>query len=200
MKVAILDEAGDVGHGATASSHLIVVVAVTGNIQSLRKAVARTRKRLDKRLRIIPEFKAFKTDPRIIRKLLAQIAASECEIMIVAADKRTLPERDRPEALYRDLCARAARRCVERYGQITLILDKRYTDPNLTRQLSEAISRGLEGATGVLVMEPPRDSQQEQAIQAVDAVAWAVFQRLEHGDPSFFELVRAMVVLEEWLK
>ncbi len=160
----------------------------------------RVRKRLDKRQRDIPEFKAFKTDSRIIRRLLSQIASLDCEIVTVVADKRAITRPDNPEVLYRRLCAQAARRCVERYRQVTLIVDKRYTDPHLTQALVEAISSGLEGVTGILAIEPPRDSQHEKAIQAVDAVAWAIFQRLEHDDPSFYELVKEKIVLEEWLK
>ena len=71
-----------------------MVAVVIGNIELLRKVVTRTRKRLDKRRRDISEFKAPKTDPRIIRGMLAKIAALDCEIMIVAVDKRKESARD----------------------------------------------------------------------------------------------------------
>jgi ferredoxin-fold anticodon binding domain-containing protein len=86
VKVAILDEAGDVGYGESASAHFLVVAVVIGNIEVLRKIATRVRKRLDKRRRDIPEFKASKTDPRIIRNILSKIAAVDCEIIIVVAD------------------------------------------------------------------------------------------------------------------
>jgi hypothetical protein len=89
---------------------------------------------------------------------------------------------------------------VERYGQVTLVLDKRYTHSDLTEKLAETISRSLENVSGVLAIEPPRDSQQERAIQVVDAVAWATFQRLERNNVSFYELVKSKVVWEEWLE
>jgi len=197
VKIAVLDEAGDVGYSEGASGHFLVVVVVVGNIELLRKAVTRTRKRLDKRRRDIPEFKAFKTDPRIKRRLLAKVSATGCEITIVAANKRKQTAPDDPEFLYRDLCVRAARRCVEPYQEVTLILDKRYSHPSQTRELSKAISQGLHGLSGVLAIESPRDSQQERAIQAVDAVAWAVCQRLEYGDDSFYDLVKDRVVSDE---
>jgi DNA-binding FadR family transcriptional regulator len=200
VKVAILDEAGDVGYGESASAHFLVVAVVIGNVEMLRKIATRVRKRLDKRRRDIPEFKASKTDPRIIRNILAKIAAVECEIIIVAADKRKVPQADDLESLYRNLCACAARQCVERYGQVTLVLDKRYTHSGLTEKLVETISRSLENVAGVLAIEPPRDSQQERAIQVVDAVAWATFQRLERNNMSFYELVKSRVVWEEWLE
>jgi len=200
MKYAVLDETGDVGNKQGASAHFIVTVAVVGDIERLRRTVTRTRKRLDKRRRDIPEFKAFKTDPRIVRKLLTAIAEIECEIIVIIADKQTLPKRDDPESLYRDLCARAARRCVERHQQISLILDKRYTDLKLIRKLNEAISAEVAEATGMLVLETQRDSEQERALQAVDAVSWAIFQKLERGDESFYSLVKRCIVLEEWFK
>lgn len=200
MKFAVLDETGDVGTKEGASAHFIVTVAVVGDMERLRRTVTRTRKRLDKRQRDIPEFKAFKTDPRIVRKLLTAIAETECEIIVVIADKQALPKRDDPESIYRDLCARAARRCVERHQQISLILDKRYTDQKLIRKLNEAISLEVAEVTGMLVLETPRDSEQERALQAVDAISWAIFQKLERGDESFYSLVRECIALEEWFK
>lgn len=118
----------------------------------------------------------------------------------MAANKQEIEERDDPESLYRDLRARAARRCVERHVRITLILDKRYTVRRLEEALTDTISAGLEGVAGVLAIEPPRESKQAQSIQAVDAVAWAIFQRLENEDASYYELVKDRIVLEGWLK
>ncbi|MEK7441759.1 MAG: DUF3800 domain-containing protein [Chloroflexota bacterium] len=197
MKIAVLDEAGDVGATSGASNNFLVVAVVIGNIELLRKVVTRTRKRLDKRRRDISEFKASKTDPRIIRGMLAKIAALDCEIMIVAVDKRKESARDDVESLYRELCAKIARQCVERYHHVTLILDKRYTRTDLTTKLFNVMSEEIEGMDGVLAIEPPRDSERERAIQAVDAVAWSAFQKLEHDDGSFYSLVKERVIWTE---
>lgn len=200
MKHVILDEAGDVGLGKGATAHFLVAVAIVGNIDHLRRVVSRVRKRLDKRLRDIPEFKAAKTDPRIVMKILKSVASVDCEIMVLAANKSDLGPQDDPESLYRRLCALAARRCVDRHRRVVLIRDKRYSDRKQEQALVEAIGAALEGAAGMLVIEPPRESEREQAIQAVDAVAWAVYQRLENKDDRYYELIRDRIVLEEWLK
>ena len=197
MKIAVLDEVGDVGMTSGASNNFLVVVVVIGNIELLRKVVTRTRKRLDKRRRDISEFKASKTDPRIIRGMLAKIAALDCEIMIMAVDKRKESARDDGESLYRELCAKMVRQCVERYQHVTLVLDKRYTRADLTTKLFNVMSEGIKGMDGVLAIEPPRDSERERAIQAVDAVAWSAFQKLEHGDESFYLLVKERVIWAE---
>lgn len=40
-------------------------------------------------------------------------------------------------------------------------------------------------------------SYARKELQAVDAVAWAFFQKYERGDPRFYELIAARVIVED---
>lgn len=197
MKYGFLDEAGDTGSKPASSDHILVAVVLSDHINHLRRAVSRMGKRLGKRKRDLPEFKAFKTDPRIVRRLLEHVVATDCEIVAVIADKRRRPPGDDAEQLFRDLCARVVKHCLERHSQLSLIIDKRYTNPKLRARQSEAILETATTLPRALLALEHLDSQQEAGLQAADAVAWALFQKYERGDKSFYHIIEPKLVIEE---
>ncbi|MGA9347848.1 MAG: DUF3800 domain-containing protein [Anaerolineae bacterium] len=197
MKYGFLDESGDVGHATGSSHNLIIVVVVADNPARLRKVVAKTRKRLGKRRKDIPEFKAFKTDVRITNRLLRHAAKTECEIVALVADKKVMGDLDDPEALYRQLCALAVRRCLERHPQLSLCVDKRYTNPHLREKQNRVILKEISSVQQAVLVVEYSESKSESALQVADAVAWALFQKYERGDDSFYTLVKDKIIIEE---
>jgi len=107
LKEGVLDEAGDAGWAESASRYLIVTVVLTDNLHRLGKLATRARKRLGKRLKDIPELKARHTPRKIVARLLADVAASDVEIVAVILDKWQSSRPDDPEDWYRQACARA---------------------------------------------------------------------------------------------
>jgi hypothetical protein len=194
VRYGFLDEAGDVGYTPGATDHFIVVVIVVGYPERLRKAVRKTRKALGKRIRNIPELKAAGGDPRVTEKLLTHAVEIGFDTVAVVIDKRRFPQPRDHEDLYRYACARVVRESVSRFGSLTLTLDKRYTTPDLRRQLNDAIVREVEHLkeSAVLVIEH-EDSKDEQILQVADAVAWALFQRYERGEDSLWRIIQGNV-------
>ncbi len=62
---AVFDEAGDTGTSPHSSRYLVVAGIVGSDLMPLRRAVMRTRKSLGKKLRDIPELKAWHTPAKI---------------------------------------------------------------------------------------------------------------------------------------
>ena len=197
MKYGFLDESGDVGYSEGSSHNLVVAIVITDNPAQLRKVTTKTRKRLNKRRKDIPEFKAFKTDVRIIRRLLRHAAKTECEIVAFVADKKVGGDLDDPEALYRQLCASVVRRCLERHPQLSLCVDRRYTNPHLREKQNRAILKEISSVQKAVLVVEHSESKNESALQVADAVAWALFQKYERGDDSFYMLVKDKIVVEE---
>jgi len=197
MKYGFLDESGDVGYAEGSSHNLVVAIVVTDNPARLRKVTTRTRKGLSKRRKDIPEFKAFKTDVRIIRRLLRHTAKTECEIVAFVADKKVGGDLDDPESLYRQLCALAVKRCLEKHPQLSLCVDKRYTNPHLREKQNRGILNGISSVQQAVLVVEHSESKRESALQVADAVAWALFQKYERGDDSFYTLVKDKIVIEE---
>ena len=199
MRYGFLDEAGDVGYSENSSRILLVVILLTDNPQELRRAVARIRKGLGRKLKEIPELKAYATPRRIVEKLLRYIAQMNVEIVASVVDKRVIRRPSDPEDLYRWACVEAIRACLKRYPNLSLCIDKRSTNRSLRDRQNRAIAKGIADMGATLVLQQI-ESERESAIQGADAIAWSLFQKYEHRDEGLFLLVKDKIVVERALQ
>jgi len=189
VKYGFLDEAGDVGYADRSSTHLLTVVVVVDQPDLLRKAVARTRRSLGKRLRNIPELKGARGNVRIVEKLLRQADRAGFDAVSVIVDKRRFPRPQILEDLYRYACTQVVREALKRFGPLSLTLDKRYTNPELRQRLNSSLATGVEDLGTTLAIEHA-DSATEHALQVADAMAWSLLQKYEHQDERLWQVVK----------
>lgn len=192
---SVFDETGDTGVGPRSSRFLVVAGLVGSNLEPLRRAVARTRKSMGKRLRDIPEIKAWHSPPQVTAQLLSRLAALDIEIYAAILDKRSARPPEDGEDWYRQVCTEAIRQATARYDRVIVTLDRRYTKAALQDRLVEAIAAGTQrpGATLSFVYA---DSRQERALQAADAVAWGIYQKYEREEEMFYDLIAGKIAGE----
>ena len=193
MKYGFLDEAGDVGYAGSSSTYLLIVIVVVRQPELLRKAVARTRRSLVKRLRNIPELKAARGNKRIVEKLLRQVDRDGFDAISVIIDKRRFPQPRNLEDLYRYACTQIVRETLKHFGPLSLTLDKRYTNPGLRQRLNNALATGVEDLGITLAIEHA-DSASEHALQVADAIAWSLLQKYEHQNERLWQIVKERVI------
>jgi hypothetical protein len=192
---SVFDEAGDTGIGPRSSRYLVVAGVGCANLEPLRKAVAKTRKTLGKELRDIPELKAWHTPTRIVARLLERIAGLDVEIYAAILDKYSARRPAEAEDWYRQVYAEVVRQASARYTQVTVTMDNRYTKPLLRDRLVQFIVVAAQ-RPGTTLSFVYADSRQERALQAVDAVAWSVFQKYKHENDAFYRLIEARLAGE----
>ncbi len=201
---AFADETGDVGRAPGSSRYLIVAIVLTRNPWPLRKAVTKTRKHLRKKLRNVPELKAWHTPKKVVARLLRYIAELDVEIVAVVLDKHTASVHPESEDRYRLTCAEAVWHCVERYTWLKLAIDRRYTNEILRDKLEQSIfvraASASERTTVGLIRIEHLDSTQEKGIQAADAVVWSLGQKYERGDDELYNIIKDKIIVEEVLR
>ncbi len=191
-----LDESGDVNPFA-GSRHLVVAVLIARNPRPVELHVKRIRRQLKRRARA-DELKAADAETAVTERLLKAIAGEDIEIIAVIVDKRAIV---RPPADPEDICCEAVRRvvrhCVERHPRLDLWLDKRYTKPALRHQLERTLREGIADLAHQVVLVHQEDSQKQRGLQAVDHVAWSLFQKYEHGNDRLHKILESAVIVEE---
>ncbi len=198
MAYAFLDESGDeTPFGG--QPFLVVAVLITEQPRGIELAVTRARRKYGASL-ASGEMKADASPRAVTNWLLAALAATPIEIVAVVIDKTAIvrPPAD-PRTIYRVAVAEAVRRAVERCPQLDLYLDKRYTSPRLRQLLEEAIRVRLAGSAADVSIRHV-DSIASKGLQAVDYVAWALFQKYARGASEYYEIIAERIVVEEWLR
>jgi len=198
MAYAFLDESGDeIPFGGEPC--LVVALLSIDQPRALELAVTRARRKYGASL-ASGEMKADAAPPEVTTWLLRAIAAAPIEIVAVILDKAAIlrPPAD-PRAIYCFVVAEAVRRAAQHQPQLDLCLDKRYTSLRLRQLLEQAIRDNLAGlATNVMIRH--EDSIAEKGLQAVDFVAWAVFQKYAHDRREFYDIIAPRIVVEELLR
>lgn len=195
MKHGFGDESGDVGWAKGSAHHLVIAVVLTDDPQQLRRTVARIRQGMRKGLKQLPELKAYHTPENVVSRLLRKVTEQDIEIVVLVWRKRRPTSLTDLEDGYRHLCSLAVKRCAERYPQLSLVLDRRYTNPRQRDRLVETITGDI-GPQVVLVLQQS-ESRQEKALQIADAIAWSIFQKYERGDETFYDILSEKIIIEE---
>jgi len=194
VKYGFLDEAGDVAYTARATATFIVVVVVVGNPERLGKAVVKTRKAWRRHVRGMSELKASHQPVRLTGALLQHAVEIGFDAVAVVVDKSKTARPDNPEGLYRLACGRAVREALDRFGSLSLMLDRRYTSARPQHLLKQELVDALEKLPGKAVVIDYDDSQRSRALQVADAVAWSVFQKHERKDETTWQIIQGQVV------
>jgi len=192
---AVFDEAGDTGVSPQSSRYLVVAGIVCSELTPLRRAVMRTRKSFGKKLRDIPELKAWHTPPKIIADFLTRLAELDIQIYAVVLDKHSARRPEDVESWYRQVYAEVIKQVLADHPRASIVMDRRYTKASLREKLVQAIFARMK-SPDVAMSLVFADSQQEAALQAADAIVWSIFRKHERGDATFHDLIAAKIVEE----
>jgi len=194
MLFAFGDESGT-PNPASEERFFTVALLVVQNPRHVETLVRRTRRSLRRRART-SELKAARSHPRVIRRFLTKLAAIECEIYVTVVDKQGIAPQH-SEAVYRAAVARVVRHCVQRYPQVNLYLDKRYTNRTQRVQLEQAIRKAIAHVPMQIVLIEQSDSWAVPGLQAVDFVAWSFEQKHGLGEGWAAQIISEKVIVEE---
>lgn len=196
LHYAFIDESGTVGFPG--GTHFLVIgVLVTENPREVERPIRRALKKYGPSL-VSGEVKAADFEEKAVFRLLKEIAEEKVEIAATIVDQRAIqhPPKDR-EDIYRQSVARTVRRLVGRYPHVQVVLDKRYTRNTMRDKLEDAIRAELEDLPRQRVLIRQENSNDRKELQAVDAIAWAFFQKYEREDDRFYNLISLRIVDEE---
>jgi len=199
LHYAFIDESGTVG--VTTGTHFFVVGVLTSTTpRDLELPVRRALKKYGRSL-TKGEMKATHASDKTNLRTLEAIAGHEVNIVAVIVDQRAISRPpDDSEEIYRQAVTRAIRILVGRFPKVEICLDKRYTHEPLRYELEKHIRENLVDVSRQLVLIRQESSQARKELQAVDAVAWAFFQKYERGEERFYDVIASKVIAEELIE
>ena len=196
MHYAFLDESGTVG--VPGGTHFLIVAILNAvHPRDVELPVRRALKKYGPSLSR-GEIKASDFEEKAIARLLEAIAREDVSILTTIVDQSVIirppPEM---EEIYRQAVARTVYHLVERWPRIHICLDRRYTNERKRFALEAEIREAIQDLPQKVVLIRQEDSINRKELQAVDAVAWALFQKYERDNSQFYDIISSKVVLEE---
>lgn len=196
MRYAFVDESGTTA--PFSGSHILVIalLSATGP-RSIELHVKRALKKYGTSL-ASGELKASRSSPAAVERLLQAIAQEPVDIIAVIVDKKSIlrPPED-GEDIYRQAVTRALRHAVGRWPRLEVFLDRRHTNKHLCYQLERKVREGLADLHQEVLIIRQEDSVAYKVLQAADHVAWAFYQKYEHGDDRYCRIIADRVIVEE---
>ena len=86
---------------------------------------------------------------------------------------------------------------VKKYPKVEIVLDRRYTNEHLRLLLEISIREEISNIPRQIVIIRQEDSTSIKELQAVDFIAWALYQKYEHNNVSFYEIISSLIIEEE---
>jgi len=84
-------------------------------------------------------------------------------------------------------------------GGVVLIASKRETNKFLNGNFSEYLNHQAGSTHGIKLEIEIKTPADEKSLQIVDFVSWAIFRKYEHGDESYYEMIKEKIVEENGL-
>lgn len=195
LHYAFMDESGTVG--VTGSHFLVVAVLTVAKPRDLEVPVRRAMKKTGRDL-TAGEIKASRTNEKSNLRMLKIAANHATGIVAVIVDQRaiSIPPKD-PEEIYRQAVTRAIHILLKRFPKVDICLDKRYSNAAFRDKLEQHIRENVMDVFPQMAIIRQQSSHERKELQAVDAVAWAFFQKYERGDSRFYDVIASKVIAEE---
>jgi len=193
---AYIDEAGNIVPTRQGSFFVMTALCID-NPRIIQRIVRKAHHRLGSS-KGQGELKAKKARGKLVMELLEELAERNVEIFAMITDHRLHGwMHSDPEQLYREVAARLVRKLCVHYPRIEITLDKRYTNRRQRDLLEMAIRDELTDLSRKMILIRQEDSQHVRELQAADFVAWALYQKYEHGNDSFYQLIASRIVSED---
>lgn len=205
LQYGFLDESGIVEEHAAKGHYFVISVIVVGNPSQLKHVLKRARKKIRTTkggYYASRTFKASKEAHALVRYVLQELAKCDIGIIIGLWDKRSpLREGDDEHLQYSYCIAHTVALTLEKWPQLSLTVHKRYTLPELQIQMNQVIQEyAQQHVQGSVFLSIDHRTEVEcKALELADAVAWAVFQKYNRHDSSFYDIIKEKIQKENRL-
>lgn len=209
MKYLFLDESGDLGFDPKKknSKYFIITILFASDKKPLESIVKKIHKNLRKKVKKLSGgiLHAVKEKPITRRRLLRLLADKDISIMAIRLNKSKVYThlKDEKHVLYNYvtniLLDRVMTKHLDKSNEITMIAAKRETNKFLNYNFKNYLENQLKNKHKKRIKIEIKMPSEEKSLQAVDFACWSIFRKYEHGDDSYYLLIKKIIVEENSL-
>lgn len=206
MKYLFLDESGDLGFNPKKknSKYFVITILFTSDKKPLELIVKKIHKNLRKKVKKLSGgiLHSVKEKPITRKRLLKLLAEKDVSIMTIYLNKSKVYThlQDEKHVLYNYvtniLLDRIMKRHLGKDREVILIAARRETNKFLNAGFKNYLESQLKNKHRVVIKIEIKSPSEEKALQAVDFASWSIFRKYEHGDSSYYLLIKKIIVEE----
>jgi hypothetical protein len=208
MAYVFLDESGDLGFDfkKKKTSHFFVITFLfVKNKNLIEKIVKKIFRGFAKgELKCHPStLHCYKEKPKTRTKLLSSLSTKDCSIITIYLNKRKVYTnlRDEKQVLYNYvtnilLDRVCTKKLIPTDEPVFLVASRRETNKFLNENFKYYLENQVQNNHKIKIDVCIKSPCEEKCLQIVDFVCWSVFRKYEHGDNSYYNLIKQKIVEE----
>jgi hypothetical protein len=203
MKYIFLDESGELGFKSSSSKYFVITLLLCdeGEIHLLRRIMKRVREKIiKKKIKKYPELKGNNSNDAIRTEVLQRFMKTNSEIFVIILEKSKVYEylKEKKDKLYNYISNLILNECSFDTSSVCLIVDKSKSNRSLREDFDNYIRRKLNEKNHLdkLIIRH-ENSRNEECLQVLDFISWAIFRNYEHKDSRFMEMIKDKVVIKK---
>ncbi|NQU82381.1 MAG: DUF3800 domain-containing protein [Parcubacteria group bacterium] len=207
MAYIFLDESGDLGFNfkkRKTSNFFVVTCLFVSNKRVVEKIIKITHSELKKKYkRRFGVLHCFKERPAIRRRLLNRLCDVDCSIMAIYLNKKKVYTKlqNEKQVLYNYvtnilLDRIYSKNIIPTTGVVKFVASRRETNKFLNKNFENYLMSQVQGRHKVKIDISIRVPSHEKSLQAVDFASWAIFRKYEHGDNSYYDIIKKKIIEE----
>jgi hypothetical protein len=190
QKYVYIDESGDLG--TAGSEYLVLAALVITDYTVLDRIIKNMRRnKFKKELSKAAEIKACHSSKEIIRHMLCKVSeVGDARVLYVVLEKKKLYSdylKNDKNKLYNYVAGKLARN-LDAKDDLDIRIDKSKGKQLLQQDFNNYFRKVLSSSARIMISHS--HSHAWSGLQFSDVLAWACFQKFEHADSSFVDLIK----------
>lgn len=208
MPYIFLDESGDLGFDfdkQRTSKFFVITFLLCKSKRRIEKIVLLTHSELKKQHKMKGGvLHCYQQKPITRQRLLNRLAERDCHVMTIYLNKRRVYTRmqDEKDVLYNYVTNILLDRIMTKKllganpNGIRLIASRKETNKFLNENFRQYLENETRTNHGIQIKVDIKTPDEEKGLQAVDFVSWAIFRKQEHGDESYYNIIKSKIIEE----
>lgn len=205
MAYILLDESGDLGFSFDRGSTKFFVVTLIfteqkKKLQRIAKKIFRSLRKKDKKR---GSLHAYHEDPATRQRLLRELQETDCKVFVIILNKQRVYTKlkDQKAVLYNFVTNILLDRLFTKKPfnmpeEVTLLASKRETNVFINENFKSYLATQVSGNHKIKIAVDIARHDQDGSLQVTDFVSWAIFRKVEHGDDSYYNMIKHLIVEE----
>ena len=198
MTYIYIDESGDLGEGYSGSKYFVIAAIIVDNPKNLKRIIKEANNKYNNIIGRDLEIKGSKTSPYVIKKILCKLKNVDYEVFAIFLDKTNLhkiPDFYNYHVLYDTLASKLAEK-ITITSPTNVIVDRSKNKHDEIRIFNERFSSSLNNAFCYSIDITHANSIKEKELQIADLISWSIYQRLEHNNAEFIDIIKNKNIFE----